>query len=168
MMSPQSLKSLECYKEEEMHCPYCGNKDTQVKDSRASQEGESIRRRRYCPECGSRFTTIEQIHMRELMVVKKDGRVRPLSRDKIISSMQIAARKRPISQEVIEETATRIILNLEKTGENEIKSSQIGEEIMRALQHLDKVAYIRFASVYKDFEELKDFEDFVARNADKP
>ncbi len=144
-----------------MHCPFCGNEDTQVKDSRPSEDGQSIRRRRYCPKCDSRFTTFERVQIRELTVVKKDGGRRPFDRDKLVHSIGIAVRKRPVSSEQVEMTVNNIVRELESSGENEIKSAAIGEAVMRALANLDPVAYVRFASVYKDFREVKDFEEFV-------
>lgn len=144
-----------------MRCPFCGNDDTQVKDSRPSEDGSSIRRRRSCPKCGSRFTTFERVQLRELTVIKKNGQRRPFDRDKLLRSVSIACRKRPVTQEQIETMVNNVVRELEMTGENEIASDRIGEAIMFALAKLDKVAYIRFASVYKDFREAKDFEEFV-------
>ncbi len=144
-----------------MKCPFCGFEDTQVKDSRPSEDGSSIRRRRYCPECDSRFTTFERVQLRELTVIKRDGEKRPFDRDKLTRSIQIATRKRPVSHETVEGMVNHIVRKLEMSGEQEIEAYRIGEEVMEALAEVDKVAYIRFASVYKDFRELKDFEDFV-------
>lgn len=144
-----------------MKCPFCGHSDTQVKDSRPSEDGTAIRRRRYCTECDSRFTTFERIMMSELTVVKTNGQRRPLDRDKIYRSISIATRKRPVSAEAVEELVTKIIRKLETSGETEIASSQIGELVMEGLRNLDKVAYIRYASVYRNFREAKDFEEFV-------
>lgn len=144
-----------------MKCPFCGHPDTQVKDSRPSEDGTAIRRRRYCTECDSRFTTFERIMMSELTVVKTNGQRRPLDRDKIYRSISIATRKRPVSAEAVEELVTKIIRKLETSGEAEIASSQIGELVMEGLRNLDKVAYIRYASVYRNFREAKDFEEFV-------
>ena len=144
-----------------MRCPFCGNADTQVKDSRPSEDGLTIRRRRFCPECNSRFTTFERVHLRELTVFKKNGERRVFDREKIARSMGMALRKRPVDAEVIEQTISRLVRELESQGEGEISSSQIGEMVMEALKDLDKVAYVRYASVYRNFDEVKDFEEFV-------
>jgi transcriptional repressor NrdR len=144
-----------------MKCPFCGNADSQVKDSRPADDGVSIKRRRYCAECDSRFTTYERVMLRELMVVKTNGERRPLDRDKIHRSITIATRKRPVSAEQAEELVNKIVRKLETLGEAEIASAQIGEAVMEGLQSLDKVAYIRYASVYRNFREAKDFEEFV-------
>jgi len=141
-----------------MRCPFCGHDDTQVKDSRPSEDNAAIRRRRHCPECGGRFTTFERVQLRELVVVKKNGRREPFEREKIERAMNHALRKRPVERERVERTITGIVRRLESMGENEIPSPVIGELIMQALQSLDKVAYVRFASVYKNFRETKDFE----------
>ena len=144
-----------------MKCPFCGHNDTQVKDSRPSEDGSTIRRRRYCGSCNSRFTTFERVQLRELVVVKKNGERRMFDRDKVVHSLRIALRKRPVSEEQIEQLATRIVQKLEGAGETEIPTSAIGEAVMEELKNLDSVAYIRFASVYKDFREAKDFESIV-------
>lgn len=144
-----------------MRCPFCGNEETQVKDSRPSEDQTSIRRRRICPDCGQRFTTFERVQLREMTVLKSGGRKQPFDRDKIIKSMQIALRKRPISMEKIEKVATGIVRVLESQGEQEIPSDQIGAEVMKALVELDVVGYIRYASVYKDFREPDDFNEFL-------
>ncbi len=144
-----------------MKCPFCGHSDTQVKDSRPSEDGLTIRRRRYCPECNSRFTTFERVQLRELTVLKKNGERRMFDRDKLARSLQLALRKRPVAPEQTEQLITRITQKLESVGESEIPSSLIGTTIMDELKKVDAVAYIRFASVYKDFTEAKDFEDFV-------
>ncbi|MCD8496838.1 MAG: transcriptional regulator NrdR [Alphaproteobacteria bacterium] len=144
-----------------MRCPFCGNEETQVKDSRPSDDHTSIRRRRICPDCGQRFTTFERVQLREMTVVKSGGRKQPFDRDKVIKSMQIALRKRPITMDKIEKVATGIVRKLESQGEQEITSDQIGTEVMKALIELDVVGYIRYASVYKDFREPDDFNDFV-------
>src|SRR5215475_11637617 len=141
-----------------MRCPFCAHDDTQVKDSRRSEDNSAIRRRRHCPECGGRFTTFERVQLRELVVVKKNGRREPFEREKLERSMLHALRKRPVERERIDRTITGIVRRLESLGENEIPSSVIGELIMQALSSLDKVAYVRFASVYKNFRETKDFE----------
>lgn len=144
-----------------MRCPFCGHDDTQVKDSRPADESASIRRRRECAECGARFTTFERVQLREMTVVKAGGRRQPFERDKIIRSMQIATRKRPVTLEQIEKSATSIVRQLESMGEAEITSSQIGEMVMKALAKLDSVAFIRYASVYKDFRKPEDFQAFL-------
>ena len=144
-----------------MRCPFCGNEDTQVRDSRPTEEASSIRRRRQCLACGGRFTTFERIQMRDLTVVKRSGRRTPFDRDKLMRSVQIAIRKRDIAPEKIERMVTGIIRQLESTGESDIPSNLIGSLIMAALREVDMVSYVRFASVYKNFREVKDFEDFV-------
>ena len=144
-----------------MKCPFCGHNDTQVKDSRPSEDGLTIRRRRYCPECNSRFTTFERVQLRELTVLKKNGERRMFDRDKMARSIGIALRKRPVTPEQIEQLVTRVVQKLESMGESEIPSTIIGKTIMNELKELDTVAYIRFASVYRDFTEAKDFEDIV-------
>lgn len=145
-----------------MRCPFCSHPDTQVKDSRPSEDGLTIRRRRHCPECGSRFTTFERVQLRELTVVKHNGEKRPFDRDKIMRSISIAIRKRPVTQEQAEQLVSQIAKKLESMGENEVPSSLIGEMVMEGLKHLDKVAYIRFASVYRNFREAKDFHQFAS------
>ncbi len=144
-----------------MKCPFCGHNDTQVKDSRPSDDGLTIRRRRFCPECNSRFTTFERVQLRELTVLKKNGERRMFDRDKMARSLGIALRKRPVTPEQIEQLITRITQKLESMGESEIPSTLIGKTIMNELRDVDTVAYIRFASVYRDFTEAKDFEDIV-------
>src|SRR3954470_3082158 len=144
-----------------MRCPYCGHMDTQVKDSRPTEDNSAIRRRRFCSACGARFTTFERIQLRELTVVKKNGQRIPFDRDKIARSLITACRKRPVDEERIERIVNSIQRRLESLGEAEVPSSTIGEMVMEALQGLDKVAYVRFASVYKNFREVKDFESFV-------
>ena len=141
-----------------MKCPYCGHADTQVKDSRPSEDNGAIRRRRYCPECSSRFTTFERVQLRELMVLKKTGDRKIFDREKVLGSIRIACRKRPVNEEEIEQIVSRIVQKLESSSEAEIKSSYIGELIMEELKAVDTVAYIRFASVYRDFAEAKDFQ----------
>ncbi len=145
-----------------MKCPFCGCNDTQVKDSRNTDDDAAVRRRRECPECGQRFTTFEHVQLRDLTVVKKNGEKVMFDRDKLARSIFLAVRKRPISSERVEKIVSSIQRRLESTGEAEILSTKIGELVMEALASLDHVAYIRFASVYKDFREPKDFEDFVA------
>ena len=144
-----------------MHCPFCANEDTQVKDSRPTEDGSAIRRRRFCPKCDSRFTTFERVHLRELVVIKKDGERKPFDRDKLTRSIEISVRKRPVTSEQVDILVNNLVKELEGMGETEINSGVIGEKVMKALRKLDPVAYVRFASVYKDFREAKDFEDFV-------
>jgi len=144
-----------------MRCPFCGNDDTQVKDSRPTEDNSAIRRRRFCPACGSRFTTFERVQLRDLVVVKKNGQRSPFDRDKLLRSLSIACRKRPVDEERIERVVNSITRRLESSGESEIPSSHIGQLVMEALASLDQVAYVRFASVYKNFREVKDFEDFL-------
>ena len=146
-----------------MRCPFCGNDDTQVKDSRPTEDNSAIRRRRFCPSCGSRFTTFERVQLRELVVVKKGGKKEPFDRDKIARSIQIAVRKRPVEPERIERVVNGIVRRLESLGETEISSNVVGQMVMDALATLDPVAYVRFASVYRNFREAKDFEDFVGK-----
>ena len=141
-----------------MRCPFCGHDDTQVKDSRPSEDNSAIRRRRHCPECGGRFTTFERVQLRELIVTKKSGRREPFDRDKLERSINHALRKRPVEQERVDRMITGIVRRLESMGENEVPSPMISELVMQALSSLDKVAYVRFASVYKNFREAKDFE----------
>ncbi|MBV8867825.1 MAG: transcriptional repressor NrdR [Acetobacteraceae bacterium] len=144
-----------------MHCPFCGHADTQVKDSRPSEDGAAIRRRRYCIGCGQRFTTIERVQLRELTVIKADGRRVAFDRDKLARSIRIALRKRPVPEERIERIVTGVVRQLEASGEAEVASKQIGELVMETLKDVDAVAYVRFASVYRNFREAKDFEAFV-------
>jgi len=144
-----------------MRCPYCSNHDSQVKDSRPSEDGAAIRRRRYCPDCGGRFTTFERVQLRELIVVKKSGKRVPFDRDKLARSVAIAVRKRPVDPERIERMLSGIVRQLESLGETEISADQIGEHVMEGLRVLDDVAYVRFASVYRNFREAKDFENLL-------
>ena len=144
-----------------MRCPFCGHDDTQVKDSRPTEDNTSIRRRRACPNCGGRFTTFERIKMRELTVIKRNCQRTTFERDKLVRSMAIALRKRPVEPDRVERVINGIVRRLESLGEQEIPSSVVGEMIMEALAGLDSVAYVRFASVYKNFREAKDFEEFV-------
>ena len=149
-----------------MRCPFCSHNETQVKDSRPTEDNSAIRRRRSCPECEQRFTTFERLQLREMTVVKEGGRKQPFDRDKIIRSMQIAMRKRPVDLEQIESSADNIVRILESQGETEIVSEKIGALVMKALIELDVVAYIRFASVYKDFRNPSDFNDFLSEVQD--
>ncbi|MCX5514982.1 transcriptional regulator NrdR [Kaistia algarum] len=140
-----------------MRCPYCGSDDTQVKDSRPSEDNTSIRRRRVCADCGGRFTTFERIQLRELVVVKKSGRRVAFDRDKLMRSVQVALRKRAVDPDRIERMVNGVVRQLESLGENEIPSEQVGVLVMEGLKGLDDVAYVRFASVYRNFREAKDF-----------
>ena len=144
-----------------MRCPFCGHDDSQVKDSRPSEDNSAIRRRRHCPECGGRFTTFERVQLRELIVVKKNGRREAFDRDKLERSITHALRKRPVERERVDRMITGIVRRLESMGENEIPANVIGELVMQALASLDKVAYVRFASVYKNFREMRDFETLI-------
>ena len=144
-----------------MRCPFCGNEDSQVKDSRPTEDGAAIRRRRQCEACAARFTTFERIQLRDLTVVKSGDRREPFERDKLVRSVSTAARKRPITPAQIERLVSGIQRQLETQGDSEIPSQRIGELVMQGLKGLDSVAYIRFASVYKDFREAKDFEEFA-------
>lgn len=146
-----------------MKCPFCGNEETQVKDSRSAQDGMATRRRRECSACGERFTTFERIQMRELTVMKNGNRKQPFDRDKIIKSMQIALRKRPFDLEEIEDAADRIVKQLETQGDAEIPSKTIGKLVMQTLADMDTIGYIRYASVYKDFRDPEDFNDFLTK-----
>jgi transcriptional repressor NrdR len=144
-----------------MRCPYCGSLETQVKDSRPTDDASAIRRRRVCPDCGGRFTTFERVQLRELTVLKKSGRRAPFERDKLMRSLEIALRKRPVEPERVERMVNGIVRQLESQGENEIQSEQIGELVMEGLRALDSVAYVRFASVYRNFREARDFNALV-------
>ncbi len=150
-----------------MRCPFCSNEDSQVKDSRPTEDNTAIRRRRICDQCGSRFTTFERIQLRDLVVIKNKGQKENFDRDKMFRSLSLALRKRNIDNEKIEKIVNAIVRKLENSGETEIKSNIIGQYIMEALMHLDQVAYVRFASVYKNFREAKDFEDFLGNLEDK-
>ena len=144
-----------------MRCPFCGHNDTQVKDSRPTEENATIRRRRLCPECSSRFTTFERVQLRELSVVKSDGEKVLFERDKLLRSLQIALRKRPVEEDRMERIVNSIQRRLETLGESEIPTKVIGEMVMEHLAELDQVAFVRFASVYRNFRETKDFEAFI-------
>lgn len=146
-----------------MRCPFCGETESQVKDSRPAEDMAVIRRRRFCPGCGSRFTTFERVQLRELVVVKKDGRRAVFDRDKLARSIEIAVRKRPVDPERVERAISGIVRELETSGEQEIESTIVGELAMDALSALDQVAYVRFASVYRNFREARDFEEFVGQ-----
>lgn len=140
-----------------MRCPNCTSLDTQVKDSRPTEDSAAIRRRRVCLSCGFRFTTFERVQLRELTVLKRNGRRVPFDRDKLQRSLQIALRKRPVEPEAIERVVSRVVRDLESDGENEISTESIGESVMKHLREVDDVAYVRFASVYRNFREAKDF-----------
>ena len=144
-----------------MRCPFCGAEDTQVKDSRPTEDRHAIRRRRFCPDCGSRFTTFERVQLRELTIVKKNNQRVPFDRDKLMRSVLVATRKRPVEPERIDRMISGIVRQLESLGEAEISSDVIGKIVMDALSNLDQVAYVRFASVYRNFREARDFEEFI-------
>jgi transcriptional repressor NrdR len=144
-----------------LRCPFCGNADSQVKDSRPSEDGAAIRRRRFCSECGGRFTTFERVQLRELTIVKRSGRRNPFEREKLVRSIAIALRKRPVDPERLEGMVSQIVRQLESRGETEIPSSVVGELVMKTLKAVDEVAYVRYASVYRDFRETQDFARFL-------
>ncbi|PIR33143.1 MAG: transcriptional regulator NrdR [Alphaproteobacteria bacterium CG11_big_fil_rev_8_21_14_0_20_44_7] len=150
-----------------MHCPFCGNEDTQVKDSRITDDGSSVRRRRECGNCGGRFTTFERVQVREIFVKKSSGASRLFDRDKLLRSLNIAARKRPITEDQIEQLVNKIIREIASLGENEVPTSVIGTKVMAALRELDDVAYIRYTSVYSNFKDAKAFERFIKKHQDK-
>ena len=147
-----------------MRCPFCGNDDTQVKDSRPTEDNSAIRRRRQCPNCGARFTTFERVQLRELTVYKSSGQRQPFDREKLLRSMSIALQKRPVDSERLERIVNGMVRRLESMGESEIKSQTIGEMVMDALSHLDQVAYVRFASVYRNFRDAGAFEEFIEKH----
>jgi len=144
-----------------MRCPFCGHVESQVKDSRPSEDGAAIRRRRLCPECEGRFTTFERVQLRELTILKRSGRRTPFERDKLARSIAIAIRKRPVEPERVERMISAIVRQLESMGETELPSSTVGELVMKQLKALDDVAYVRYASVYRDFRETQDFARFL-------
>ena len=144
-----------------MRCPFCQSPDSQVKDSRPSEDGAAIRRRRQCPDCGGRFTTFERVQLRELTIVKRSGRRTPFDRDKLARSISMAMRKRPVEAERVERMISAIVRQLESMGETEVPSTVVGELAMKSLKALDEVAYVRFASVYRDFRETDDFARFL-------
>lgn len=150
-----------------MRCPFCGCEDTQVKDSRSAEDGSSIRRRRQCSACSGRFTTFERVQLRELVVIKSSGRREVFDRDKLMRSIQISLRKRNVDQERVEQMVTGVIRRLEAMGETEINSKAVGELIMEGLAGLDDVAYVRYASVYKNFREARDFGEFIGELEDQ-
>ena len=149
-----------------MKCPFCNNLETQVKDSRPTEDGSAIRRRRLCTNCGSRFTSFERVQLRDLTVIKKDGKRTPFNRDKLANSIIIALRKRKVDTDRIEKLISGIVRRLESSGEVDIPSHLIGKLVMESLSEIDQVAYVRFASVYKNFREAKDFEDFLGELKD--
>jgi len=151
-----------------MRCPFCGHDDTQVKDSRPTEDNQAIRRRRFCDGCKQRFTTIERTQLRELTVVKSDGRRVPFDRDKLARSIRIALRKRPIQEERVERIVNGIVRQMEASGDSDVPSKQIGELVMDTLKEVDPVAYVRFASVYRDFREAKDFQAFLGTMGEEP
>ena len=153
-----------------MRCPFCGNVDTQVKDSRPAEDHVSIRRRRFCPACGGRFTTYERVQLRDLVVIKSSGKREDFDRDKLERAIRIAMQKRPIDPERIDQMISGIVRRLESLGETDIPSKQIGDIVMESLARIDTVAYVRFASVYKNFQAADDFDRFVSelRPGDKP
>ena len=144
-----------------MRCPYCGSEDSQVKDSRPAEDFTSIRRRRICPDCGGRFTTFERVQLRELMVTKKTGRKAPFDRNKLLRSFEVALRKRPVDRDRIERAVSGIVRRLESSGEAEITSEQIGLQVLEALKTLDDIAFVRYASVYREFESAEDFKKVI-------
>jgi transcriptional repressor NrdR len=146
-----------------MRCPFCGHAESQVKDSRPSENGDAIRRRRHCPACGGRFTTFERVQLRELTILKRSGRRTPFDREKLVRSISVAIRKRPIDPERVERMVNAIVRQLEQLGETEIASTVVGELVMKSLKSLDEVAYVRYASVYRDFRQTGDFADFLSR-----
>ena len=150
-----------------MRCPFCGHSDTQVKDSRPTEDNAAIRRRRSCPECGARWTTFERVQLREMSILKKNERKELFEREKLTRSLRVALQKRPVDDEQIERIVNSIQRRLESLGEAEIPSKVIGEIVMDVLADLDQVAYVRFASVYRNFREAKDFEDFVGTLSDE-
>ncbi|HEY8617850.1 transcriptional regulator NrdR [Phenylobacterium sp.] len=144
-----------------MRCPFCSHDETQVKDSRPSEDGAAIRRRRLCPVCAGRFTTFERVQLREITILKRSGRRTPFDRDKLARSLSIALRKRPVEPDRMEKMISTIVRQLESMGETELPSSTIGELVMKQLKQLDDVAYVRYASVYRDFRETGDFARFL-------
>ena len=144
-----------------MRCPFCQSLDTQVKDSRPAEDGAAIRRRRVCPDCGGRFTTFERVQLRDLYVIKKNGRKVPFDRDKLARSFEIALRKRPIDPDRVERAVSGIVRQLESSGEQDIQAEEIGTHVMEALKGMDDVAYVRFASFYKNFRDPQDFQDLL-------
>lgn len=151
-----------------MRCPFCGSQETQVKDSRPAEDGAAIRRRRICPDCSGRFTTFERVQLRDLVVVKRSGRRVPFDRDKLARSVETALRKRAVDQERVDRMISGIVRQLESTSDGEVASEEIGRLVMEALRGVDDVAYVRFASVYRDFREARDFETLISELASPP
>jgi transcriptional repressor NrdR len=151
-----------------MRCPFCGNPDTQVKDSRPSEDNTAIRRRRVCPVCGGRFTTFERVQLRELTVVKKSGRREPFDRDKLARSVELALRKRPVDHERIDRMINGLVRQLESSGESDVQSETIGHLVMEGLKNLDEVGYVRFASVYRNFRDTEDFKTVLDELTQEP
>jgi len=151
-----------------MRCPFCGNSDTQVKDSRPSEDNTAIRRRRVCPVCGGRFTTFERVQLRDLTVIKKSGRREPFDRDKLARSVELAVRKRPVETERIERMINGIVRQLESSGDSDVPSERIGRLVMEGLKNLDEVAYVRFASVYRNFRDTEDFKTVLDELTSEP
>lgn len=145
-----------------MRCPFCESDETQVKDSRPTEDSAAIRRRRECPGCSARFTTFERVQLRELVVIKTDNRREPFERDKLLRSLRLSLQKRPVEEDVIERTANDIVRQLEQSGDADVATKTIGEKAMKALATLDPIAYVRYASVYKDFREVHDYNAFLA------
>lgn len=145
-----------------MRCPFCVGTNTQVKDSRPTEDDAAIRRRRECPDCEARFTTFERVQLREIIVLKNNGKREPFDRNKLMRSLKLCLQKRPVDADVIERVANDIVRQLEQSGESDVTTKEIGEKAMQALSQLDPVAYVRYASVYKDFREVKDYNDFLA------
>jgi len=145
-----------------LRCPFCGDAESQVKDSRPTEDGAAIRRRRSCPQCGGRFTTFERVQLRELTILKRSGRRAPFDREKLVRSITVATRKRPVDPERIERMVSGIVRRLESLGETELASHVVGEMVMKALKALDEVAYVRYASVYRDFRQTEDFARFLS------
>ncbi len=148
-----------------MKCPFCGNLESQVRDSRISDDGEAVKRRRYCPDCDSRFTTFERVQLREIVVVKKNGDKKIFDSEKLKKSVEMAVRKRPVSLLQVDKLVNNIVKKLETEGEVEISSRKVGDMVLKALEGLDKVAFVRFASVYKNFEKTQDFREFIKKIA---
>src|SRR5471032_2941974 len=144
-----------------MRCPFCGHAESQVKDSRPSEDGGAIRRRRMCPQCGGRFTTFERVQLRELTILKRSGRRTPFDREKLVRSISVALRKRPVEPEQLERMVSGIVRQLESMGETELASHVVGEMVMKPLKSLDEVGYVRYASVYRDFRQTEDFANFL-------
>ncbi|MAM07772.1 MAG: transcriptional regulator NrdR [Hyphomonas sp.] len=148
-----------------MRCPFCGSENTSVKDSRSAEDNTAVRRRRVCESCGARFTTFERVQLREITVVKRDGKRVPFDRDRLTRSITIALRKRPVDRDQIDQMVSGIARNLESAGETEVSSNDVGEFAMEALRRVDPVVYVRFASVYKDFKDPNDFAQFIENTA---